>query len=168
MDMLQPYPINTIATSMKKTLDEALINYYGYEDIDGAAPKIDPNFKLDISRQGFPKVPLRFLRNMNVLSTMGSFFFYIPIAISFLIAITEMLTEKDRRLKEQMIAYGMKSTSYWLSWILFTLIMNIYLTLIICITCRFILQVELFQNTYFWLFCSFFFFSAVGMTSLGF
>jgi hypothetical protein len=60
-DMLQPYPTNTVAVSMKVTLDEALIKYWGYDRVE--TPGIDQDWKMDVSRQGYPKVPIRFYKD---------------------------------------------------------------------------------------------------------
>ena len=84
------YPINMIAAATKKAIDETIISYFGQKS---KTPKISPNFSLDLSHQDYPKTALRFKKGSSFVVSMGSFFFYIPIAISFLIIITEMLTE---------------------------------------------------------------------------
>lgn len=115
--MMTPFPSNQVAFSTKTSLDQALINYWGHDMVSN--PQIDKDFNLEYEQQGFPKMPLRFIKNLNLMTGLGSFFFYIPIALSFLIVITEMLQEKARKIKDHMVSAGMSISSYWLSWMLF-------------------------------------------------
>jgi ABC-type Na+ transport system ATPase subunit NatA len=164
-----PYPTNSIAVSLKYRLDEALITYFGLEpeELKGQKPKIDKNFEYEIDQQPFPKYTLRFDRNKSFVANCGSFFFSFPMSIGFLIMVTEILNEKDKKLKEYLIFSGMKNVSYWASWMSISISMSLYIS-ISMVTLGTLVGWELFQNIPARYMLGYYFFSSFGMFSLGF
>jgi hypothetical protein len=79
-----------------------------------------------------------------------------------------MLNEKDRKLKSYMVSAGMQPGAYWLSWTLFAVALNTYITVVITGICKYGLRIELFENVPIALFLMFFFSCALGQTALGF
>lgn len=66
-----PFPTNHIAISLKRSLDESLLRHFGNDD-----------FELQISSVSFPATANKFLKGRDVSSLFGSFFCYMPIAVS--------------------------------------------------------------------------------------
>jgi len=167
--MLFPSPYNTIAINTKKELDEVLLDYFGKQTQEKTGKDFDPNkmFEYDISYQGYPVSTQRVFKNFDFFSMRGSFFFYMPIAISFLIIVTEINYEKDKGIKMFLVSAGMKSGAYWMSWHLVNAIISSYIGLSITLTCKFF-AVKLFQRLPFPLMFMLFFSSAFGMNSIGY
>jgi ABC-2 family transporter protein len=84
-----------------------------------------------------------------------------------LIVVTEMLYEKDKKLKEFMIAYGMKCGSYWLSWIVVSIVMNVYVAVTIVSLAKMV-GWEVFKNVPYVLMLNFYMSTSFGMNTLGF
>lgn len=78
-DDTNAFPIDMIAVQTKRAIDEALISYFGTQP--GSKNVISEDFRLDYYKQDYPKVPLRFKKNASFVVNLGSFFFYIPIAV---------------------------------------------------------------------------------------
>lgn len=62
----------------------------------------------------------------------------------------------------------MRPGAYWLSWTLFAVALNTYITVVITCICKYVITIELFQNVPIGLFLAFFFSCALGQTALGF
>jgi hypothetical protein len=65
-----PYPTNSLVIALKKSLDESLVRTFT------SSP-----FELNIHTQSFPTTENKFLKDYDFVSTFGSFFFYLPMAV---------------------------------------------------------------------------------------
>jgi hypothetical protein len=66
-----PYPTNSLVISLKKSLDEALLTTFTESD-----------FKLTVNTRSFPTTENKFFKDYDFVSTFGSFFFYLPMAVT--------------------------------------------------------------------------------------
>jgi hypothetical protein len=55
--------------------------------------------RIEVNSQDYPKVPTRFAEGYNVFSGTGAFYLFIPIMISFILLINEILREKEKKLR---------------------------------------------------------------------
>lgn len=163
--ILFPIPYNPVTVNTKKEVDEALMIYFKSQNPDSKSK--DESFTYELTSQGYPVSTQRIFKNFDFFSMRGSFFFYLPIAIAFLIVVTEMNYEKDKGIKMFMISAGMRSGAYWLSWIMVNSALSGYIAATVCITCS-LLGVPLFTKVPFWLMFMVFFSSAFGMNTIGF
>lgn len=84
----------------------------------------------------------------------------------FFLLVTEILKEKEKKLKEFLIFSGMKNGSYWLSWISIMIICSFYNTGI-TIASGYIMKWEVFLNIPIPILFTYFFLSNFSMLSLG-
>ena len=61
----------------------------------------------------------RYMRNVDITSTNGTFFFM----LIFLITNNEILSEKEKKLRQGVNVMGMSHSAYWTSWLLTELVM---------------------------------------------
>lgn len=164
---LYPLAYNPVTVNAKKEVDEALILHFGSDDLSTSEHRVTSDFKYHVTSQGYPVSTQRIFENFDFFSMRGSFFFYMPIAVSFLIMVTELNYEKDKGIKLFMISAGMKSGEYWLGWLIINSTLSLYISLSICLICI-VLQVRLFLMVPFiYMFCLFFM-STFGMNSIAY
>lgn len=65
-----PYPLNPVAVSLKKLIDESIIQHFTNKD-----------FKLKARTVSYPTTENKFLKDYDFISNFGCFFFYIPFAV---------------------------------------------------------------------------------------
>jgi hypothetical protein len=56
--------------------------------------------------------------NYDVGSEFFCFFFSIPVMVSFMTVLQEILQEKQKSLRQALNLYGVHSGHYWASWII--------------------------------------------------
>jgi len=78
-----------------------------------------------------------------------------------------MLTEQDRKLKEYLIFFGMRTGAYWLSWTLLSLISAAYISFSIT-SLSYMMQWDCILNLPFPILFIYFFLTSIGMNTLGF
>jgi hypothetical protein len=59
-----------------------------------------------------------------VISGQGSFYFIIPPICTFLFLTSELLKEKELKLRQYMQVVGVNSTIFWISWLISILIVS--------------------------------------------
>lgn len=84
-----PYPTNGLVVSLKKSLDEALLTTF-----------TNSTFKLSISTRSFPTTENKFFKDYDFVSTFGSFFFYLPMAVISLVRLFTPSNRADERENE--------------------------------------------------------------------
>lgn len=55
--------------------------------------------RMKIEAQDYPKIPTRFTQGYEVFAGNGAFYLFIPIMVSFILLINEILREKEKRLR---------------------------------------------------------------------
>lgn len=77
VDQNMPYPMSKIAFSVKKYLDEAIMNKFKKPEFG-----VENNFKFNVSQQPYPKLGLKIKRGGSFVSNVGSFFFSLSTSVS--------------------------------------------------------------------------------------
>jgi hypothetical protein len=117
-----------------RSLDEALLSINTGADV-----------KIESIQRDFPRAKLR-IAGYDVVAANGGVWFYIPPMITFFVLLTEIVMEKEQRLRLGMKMMGLKDSMYWLVWFLTGLIFVFVSTLVLIAAghaCRF----DVFKNT---------------------
>lgn len=122
--MNAPLKMSIDAIRASRMVENALSNFILKENsISGPeGPEIEHKY----TYQDFPKVQSRVFNKFDTASGQGNFWFFIPVMISFLGFNSELLTEKEKKLRIGLMLFGISSAAYWLSWIIFALIFDIF------------------------------------------
>lgn len=137
-DFRMAYPKDAYATSLKRSLDNAIMN----EFINGT----EDHQYLYVSEQSYPRIPNRFIEGIDVAGNYGAYYFFAPYLLNFLVLINELLQEKDKKLRQGLVVMGLSHSTYWFSWVLTTLIVNSIISLVFLIT-GMLFQFDLFLKT---------------------
>lgn len=143
-DVKISYPKDEFATSLKISLDNAILHEFAGEDKDD-----DENF-LIVSQQEFPKIPNRFMQGIDVAGNYGAFYFFAPYLLNFLVLINELLQEKGKKLRQGATVMGLTHTAYWVSWALTAQIIVIIITVVLML-CGYLFQLDFFLKTPFFI-----------------
>lgn len=105
------------------------------------------------------------MEKFDFVSSGGSFLFFIPIAISFMIILSEMISEKFKGLKLFLTVSGLSSYTHLISWTIFSIFSSFLFSLLTFIVIN-IIDSEFINNVFklFWL--VYFFIVAFSMNSL--
>lgn len=97
------------ALATKLSVDAAIFDYYATQrDIE--APLLEAVI------QEFPTTVFRLLNGLDVVALSGAFYFYMVPMVSFVLTLTEIVREKDHKLRQGLNVMGLRHSSYWLSW----------------------------------------------------
>jgi hypothetical protein len=116
-NMNAPLKLSMDAIKAARMIENALSTYILRFDYGIAEANIEHNY----TSQDYPKVQSRMLIDFDTSSSQGSFWFFIPIMVSFLNLNTEIINEKERKLRQGLMLFGISSGAYWISWILYTI-----------------------------------------------
>jgi hypothetical protein len=111
-----PFPKDYATLSVKLALDQAILSYQAL-----AAGVSEP--ELSVKVQEYPRVPSRYLTGYDVISTSGPFYLFIPPMVTFVIVLTEIVREKEYRLRHGLAVMGMSASAYWQSWFITGLVL---------------------------------------------
>lgn len=126
-NMNAPLKLSMAAIRTARMVENAISTYVLKNDYGFTDANIEHNY----TSQDYPKVQSRMLIDFDTSSSQGPFWFFIPIMVSFLNLNTEVVNEKERKLRQGLMLFGISSGAYWLSWILYTIGFDlIYATLI--------------------------------------
>ena len=100
----------------------------------------------NITAQAFPSTPSRLFNEANMISSFGSFYMYFPPMILFSIILLDIVKEKDNKLKNFVILNGMSLFSYWVSWIIVSIIFSLIVTGEILFLGYIIFKFDIFTN----------------------
>ena len=65
---------------------------------------------------------------MNVSSSQGAFYYFVPLMLCFIMTINEILREKEKKLRLGITVMGMTHTSYWVSWLCTSFLVDFIIT----------------------------------------
>lgn len=129
-------PKDPRALSLKLSIDNALISYSRFRQTGLKYVKGNEVFvedSIDVTTQDYPKAPNRLLQDIDVVGAYGAFYFLIPPLFIFLTVQNEIVSEKEKRLRQYLNIVGVSHKSYWISWaltsVIFSLLMALSLTL---------------------------------------
>ena len=121
------------------------------------------NPKLNVSYTDFPITENRFMENASVVNNLGGpYFLFIPMTF-FVMILIEIVREKELKLRKSLIIIGLSNTSFWLSWILTSIIFSFILSITFLFFVTYILKWELFLNTPFFIMLTLFFWFILDM-----
>jgi hypothetical protein len=90
----QPWPKHNELTKLKLDLDNAYLQHYSMNRSLNKAPEIKAEL------QNYPMGQNRFLKNADVVSSSGAFYFIFPPMICFVVILLEIVREKDMKLRK--------------------------------------------------------------------
>ena len=135
-NMNAPLKLSMDALRTARMVENALTNYILKEEYGMTDSNVEHNY----TAQDYPKVQSRMLIDFDTSSSQGSFWFFIPVMVSFLNFNTEIIAEKERKLRQGLMLFGVSSGAYWLAWILFIAIFDAAFAFLITVSgyiCRF-------------------------------
>ncbi len=65
----------------------------------------------------YPSMKLRLYTNFSEMSVEGSFYLLLVPMLTFIFITTDILKEKEKSLRKGMMTMGLRSSSYWVSWL---------------------------------------------------
>jgi ABC-type multidrug transport system ATPase subunit len=139
--------------SLKVSLDNAMLSFKAMKSGMNPAPK------MDVTYSDYPMPEDRILKGFNMVSATGTFYFYFTPIITFIIILTELVREKEYKLRLGLNMMGLNQGSFWMSWFITSAIFSAACSIMQIVSgwcCRF----DFFINTPFWIsFLVFFSFS---------
>lgn len=78
---------------------------------------------IDYTTSQFPVGPNRYLENYDIVTQVGAFYYMITPLFAFLFIQSEIVREKEYKLRQGLNIFGASHAAYWLSWFV---IANIY------------------------------------------
>lgn len=69
----------------------------------------------------FPHTPNRFIEGYDTVTMQGPLYFFLPPMIIFIMVMTEMVREKEQRLRQVLTTLGVSPVAFWLSWVITSL-----------------------------------------------
>ena len=116
-----PDPIQYEVLATKLAIDNAIFSYEckkrGMKDI-----------MIDAIVQPFPLPANRFLKGYDAVSMTGPFYFFIPPMFVFGLLVSEIVKEKELKLRNGLSVIGVSATSFWLSWFIVALFFSFMTT----------------------------------------
>lgn len=94
----------TPAMEVMRAVDESVLRLKG-----------NRSASIQVETKDFPRPQLR-IAGYDVVAANGGVWFYIPPMIIFFIILTEIVMEKEQRLRLGMQMMGLKSSVYWITW----------------------------------------------------
>eukprot|EP00002_Diphylleia_rotans_P007930 TRINITY_DN1758_c0_g1_i16.p1 TRINITY_DN1758_c0_g1~~TRINITY_DN1758_c0_g1_i16.p1 ORF type:complete len:1757 (-),score=347.90 TRINITY_DN1758_c0_g1_i16:421-5691(-) len=146
------------AVEMKKWVDTAIMTLQ-LRKLGKLGPEEHVN--IDILSKPYPVPPNR-NKQYDVVADQGGIWFYIPPMITFFVMLTEVVSEKESKIRVGMKMMGMKNVIFWATWFA-TSTCFVFLSTLVLIFTGFIFQIEYFTNANF--FVLFFTFSLFGMST---
>ena len=157
-------PKDIRAFALKLSIDNALISYArlkenlreNYVYVPGNVNAID---SIEVLTQDYPKAPNRLLQNVDIVGAYGAFYFLIPPLFIFLTIQNEIVSEKEKHLRQYLNIVGVSHKSYWISWTITSVIFSLLIALSITVF-GVIFTFDIFLDTpFFLLLLTFFIFS---------
>ncbi|EGR29336.1 hypothetical protein IMG5_158040 [Ichthyophthirius multifiliis] len=112
--------------SLKLSIDNAIIEIVQnnkYEQYTSYDQQLNINYdkeRIQATIQDYPKLPTRFTLGFDLFSAYGAFYLFIPVMISFILLINEVLREKEKKLRQGLTTLGLSQFSYIASWVVYS------------------------------------------------
>ena len=94
--------------AVKLAIDNAIINYYG-------SKKGYKEIIIELITQSFPVPLIRFIKGIDVVSINGPLYFFIPPMLIFGLLMSEIVREKEQKLRNGLSVIGVSATAFWIS-----------------------------------------------------
>jgi ABC-type multidrug transport system permease subunit len=145
-NMNAPLKMSLEALRTARQVENALANWILKDGNYTENPQVEHNF----TYQDYPKVQSRIFSDFDTSSEQGTFWFFIPIMISFLSFNSELLKEKEKKLRQGLMLFGISSLAYLSSWVVFMLIFNAFFAAFL-VGLAYVCQFSVFVNTPFFI-----------------
>lgn len=113
----EPSPVDRSILPLKLAIDNGILDYRlkksGLPPIEIAAEMSD-----------FPHSSNRFIEGYDTVTMQGPLYFFLPPMIIFIMVMTEMVREKEQGLRQVLNTLGASPVSFWLSWIITSLVFS--------------------------------------------
>jgi hypothetical protein len=140
--MNAPLKMSIDALRTARQVENAIANWILYDGNYTDTPMVEHNY----TYQDYPKVQSRIFSDFDTSSEQGTFWFFIPIMISFLSFNSELLKEIEKKLRQGLMLFGISSLAYLSSWVIFMLIFNAFFAAFL-VGLAYICQFSVFVNT---------------------
>jgi ABC-type multidrug transport system ATPase subunit len=110
-----PLKFSDDAVRAARMMENAISTWILRNDYNMTDAVVEHNY----TTQDYPRVAAEGSDEFDSSSQQGPFWFFIPILISFLTMNTIVINEKEKRLRQGLMIFGVGSVPYWLSWIIF-------------------------------------------------
>ena len=156
-------PKDLRALALKLSIDNALISYSRLSDAYVYTPgDVTPIDSIEVTTQDYPKAPNRMLQNIDIVGAYGAFYFLIPPLFIFLTIQNEIVSEKEKKLRQYLNIVGVSHKSYWISWMITSIIFSFLIALSITVF-GIIFNFHFFLDTPFFLILVMFFIFSLSM-----
>eukprot|EP00347_Sterkiella_histriomuscorum_P002432 403368176 len=135
-------PVDPKLLQIKNSIDNSILKFLA----DEKQIPIEETPKIKMSHSSYPRGADRFVKNSNVVSQMGAYFFMFSPLLGFSIFLNEIVREKELKLRQGLQVVGVGHSVYWLSWFIVSTTFSAMCTLILCLL-GLICQMDLFVNT---------------------
>jgi hypothetical protein len=78
-----------------------------------------------VSTAQFPVGPNRYIQNYDIVTAIGAFYYMVTPLFVFLFLQSEIVREKEHKLRQGLNIFGAGHTAYWLSWFLIAAIYSL-------------------------------------------
>jgi hypothetical protein len=128
---------------LKLLVDSGIIDFY---NPNSSAETMSGQPYLTASYSSYPEPPLRYFQGIDVVNADGTLYFFIAPMVVFIILISELAQEKDKRLRQGLIVVGVGHLTYYISWVVMAIVYSLLIPAVLLST-GYILQFELFVQT---------------------
>lgn len=155
-----PNPLEINALSVKLAIDSAIVSYQ-------ARKKGLKDIFFEAVIQSYPLPENRFLKGYDAVSMTGPLYFFIPPMFVFGLLISEIVKEKEEKLRNGLSVIGVSATAFWFSWFLVALFFS-FMTTNSLILSGYLFQFDLFLKTSYLILLALFLAYSLTMMVLGF
>ena len=120
-DTSQPDPLEHNVLTVKLAMDNAILNYQ-------AKKKGFQEILIELIIQSFPQPVNRFIKGFDPVAVNGPLYFFIPPMLIFGLLVSEIVKEKELRLRNGLSVIGVSASAFWISWFIIALIFSFLAT----------------------------------------
>lgn len=146
----EPAPSDPNMLKVKTSIDNGILNYLkntsGSHNLDSEAA----NSNIEISYSPYPTSTLRIINDADISSLVASFYIALGPIVTFVVMLTEVVREKELKLRQGLSVVGLSHGSYWLHWLLTGMFFATVVSLM-SIIMGLITQFQLFYNANFFI-----------------
>jgi hypothetical protein len=160
-EITAPAPPDPNLLIVKNSIDNGIYDYL----LNSTEPLNDRDSQINITWSSYPISTLRIFNDADISSLVASFYIALGPIVTFVVLLTEVVREKELKLRQGLSVVGLSHGSYWLHWLITGMFFSSVVSLM-SIIMGLITQFNLFYNAnFFILFSTLFMFT---MTMIGY
>lgn len=124
-----PTTVEPTMLRIKNSIDSGIIDYLSRNKTQGETYGLDfedefeeiredPKLHIETTWSHFPLTASRVFKNGDISSMVGSFYFCMGPLVTFVVILTEIVKEKQLKLRQGLSVVGLSHTSYWTHWVI--------------------------------------------------